>query len=241
MNCNYCNMEAAAICFCSKIHLCAIHLGHHILSKGNHPYEPINYFLKHDKFPLLKQKIERNIELIQEAQTNISKETKSFIKKIENLHKECIQSLNAKIEYLSNLLKINKFCKRDFTVINKICEEDLVIIELHEIEVDDDVESFFKQAFLAKKQNLPEVELNSRKEDMGNTAKILDINQGCVEESKLVSRDKNEGFGGQVPYRGDNSGNRYRGGNRRTRGSRSGHSNKSPIARAIKADPCWWS
>ena len=162
MNCSYCDSEAAFICFCSKVPLCPIHLGHHIIINGNHPFEPLNCFLKDEKIPIFKSNILKNIELAIEAQSQITKQTTKYIKQIENLQKECMKNLNEKIEFYTNLLAMSKFCKSEVSVVEDIFYVKLVPNEFKDIEVSEEVKGFFKQVLLIDQEELSITVLGKR-------------------------------------------------------------------------------
>ena len=180
MNCSYCDDKPAFICFCSKVPLCPMHLGPHILINGNHPYEPLNCFLQDEKIPIFKSNILKNIELAIEAQFEITKKTTKFIKTIENLRKECIQTLNEKIEFYMNLLTMTKFCKSEILVAEQICEVELALNEFKDIEVSDEVKGFYKQVFLVEQKKLSKIELGKRSKLINQSLITEAINRAAI-------------------------------------------------------------
>lgn len=239
MNCSFCNNEPVVICFCSKLPLCAMHLGPHILSKGKHPYESLNCFLQDVKIPIFKSSILKNIELTIEVQNNITKQTGEFIRKIENLQNLCMENLNEKIDYLMDLLRRTKFCHREIIVAKQICEEELVVVELEDIEVSQGVREFYEQLFLIERKTWTENEAAKHKEDI--VEEIVGL--------KSVSFDSKEESGGNNNPRGEK--NYRRGGSsRRNRNSRmrgqnnfyNQRENKSVWGKLGKlGQPSWWT
>ena len=120
MKCSYCLSVARYKCTCPLPYMCIACLGAHLDTLEEHPFEIINIELENSRLNRLRSKIQKRLNYIDEAKSEIVKSTKNLIKSLENQCKQAIGKLELLSKDLIELYKHNKFCRSDMPTVEKI-------------------------------------------------------------------------------------------------------------------------
>lgn len=188
MLCGLCSNTAKFICNCSKFYICASHLNIHTSEGSNHQVESLEIELDEFDKTLLKNELNDRICHLENAKESITLQTKVLIKEIEASHKKLISKFESQLQEYLIYLQLNYFSKSQYREIERIIQSSYEINPIS-LEFGLILKDTYESALIINEKKLPDIVLNSRKEEKTRRKEKIPVIKKDYEKSKTKSAE----------------------------------------------------
>lgn len=150
MKCSFCDEQALFKCNCNQPYFCQHHLGPHLATLKNHPFELIDIVIEAKEQKKSRSKILDRLEKIEKAKAKITSKSKALISLIQNLNREEVKKLDAAAKYLLHLYQQEVYCPSEKKDIESFKDEEMVVNSVFIDEICERLEKIYREGLVSK-------------------------------------------------------------------------------------------